>query len=153
SSWSDRPISTKIFRNVRSANIGDHVIECEKARVHRAVLLGLINDCADEVTLSRKGAKSRTDRRSLRATRTKAKAHVEHVRDLQKQLAEALERQAATSQVLRAISGSPGDLQPVFETILAHATRTSGAKFGMLNLYDGDSFRTVAFHNAPPAYV
>src|SRR5262245_16190894 len=137
----------------RSANSADDVIECEKARVHRAVLLGLINDCADEVTLSRKGAKSRTHRRSLRATRTKAKAHVEHVRDLQKQLAEALERQAATSQVLRAISGSQGDLQPVFETILAHATRICGAKFGMLNLYDGDSFRTVAFHNAPPAYV
>src|SRR5215813_9499452 len=64
-----------------------------------------------------------------------------------------LEVEAATSQVLRAISGSPGDLQPVFETILAHATRICGAKFGMLNLYDGDSFRTVAFHNVLPGYV
>jgi hypothetical protein len=41
---------------------------------------------------------------------------------------------------------------PVFETILAHATRICGAKFGMLNLYDGESFCTVAFHNAPAEY-
>jgi hypothetical protein len=72
---------------------------------------------------------------------------------LEKKLAEALEQQAATSEVLRVISSSPGDLQPVFETILAHATRICGAKFGMLNLYDGESFCTVAFHNAPPEYV
>jgi GAF domain-containing protein len=105
------------------------------------------------VTLSRKGAKSRRGVPGLRSSGTQAKAHVAHTVDLEKKLAEALEQQAATSEVLRLISGSPGNLQPVFETILAHATRICGAKFGMLNLYDGDSFRTVAFHNAPPQYV
>jgi signal transduction histidine kinase len=71
----------------------------------------------------------------------------------QKHLAEALEQQTATSEVLQVISSSLGGLKPIFETILANATRLCGAKFGMLNLYDGNSFRTAAFHNAPPRYV
>src|SRR5262245_25781755 len=56
-------------------------------------------------------------------------------------------------EVLRVISSSPEDLQPVFETILANATRLCGAKFGMLFLTEGNAFRIVALHNAPPAYA
>src|SRR5262245_27618358 len=76
-----------------------------------------------------------------------------HLAQAQRELSEALERQAAADEVLRVISSSPGELQPVFETILAHATRICAAKFGMLNLYDGENFDTVAFHNAPPEYI
>jgi GAF domain len=70
-----------------------------------------------------------------------------------RELSEALEQQRATSKVLRVISNSPGDLKPVFDTILAQATRICAAKFGMMNLYDGNTFRTVAFHNAPRQYI
>jgi hypothetical protein len=67
-------------------------------------------------------------------------------------LSEALERQTAASDVLKIISSSPGDLQPVFNSILANATRICEAKFGTMWLREGDAFRVVALHNAPPAY-
>jgi two-component system, NtrC family, sensor kinase len=66
---------------------------------------------------------------------------------------EALEQQRATSEVLRVIASSQGKLAPVFDTILANATRLCEAKFGTLYLYDGRTFSTAATHNAPPAYA
>jgi two-component system, NtrC family, sensor kinase len=66
-------------------------------------------------------------------------------------LTEALEQQTATSQVLQVISSSPGELEPVFESMLANATRLCGAKFGILNLYDGEAFTNAAFHGVPEA--
>jgi len=69
------------------------------------------------------------------------------------ELRESLDQQTATSEVLRVISSSPGDLQPVFHTMLENATRICAAKFGVLSLNEGDAYRVVAMHNAPPAYV
>src|SRR5262249_21998096 len=66
-------------------------------------------------------------------------------------LSESLEQQTATSEVLQVISSSPGELKPVFESMLASATRICGAKFGMLYLCEGDCFRDVAHHNVPSA--
>jgi hypothetical protein len=68
-------------------------------------------------------------------------------------LSEALEQQAATLEVLRVISSSPGELKPVFDAMLQNATRICEAKFGTLYLREGEGFRTVAAHNAPPAYI
>src|SRR6516225_6781839 len=129
---------------------------------------GGTSDCANEVTLSRKGANSRTTRgRKLRSTGTKAKARVSNrpnsLSELKKQLeartrelaevrghlSEALEQQTATSEVLHAITGSPGDLKPVFEAILTNARRLCEAKFGHLLIYDGERFRVAAVHAAP----
>ena len=70
-----------------------------------------------------------------------------------RELSEALEQQTATSEVLRTISSTPGELEPVFETMLANAVRICGAKFGVMSLREGDAFRVMATHGAPPALV
>jgi GAF domain-containing protein len=72
---------------------------------------------------------------------------------LRREVAEAREQLTATSEVLRLISSSPGELEPVFETILANATRICEAKFGILYLRDGEAFRLRALHGAPPAFA
>ena len=69
-----------------------------------------------------------------------------------RELAEALEQQAATSDVLAIISRSPGQLEPVFEAILEKAVRICDAKFGNLLLYDGSAFRFAAVYGAPAAW-
>ena len=69
------------------------------------------------------------------------------------QLSEALKQQTAASEVLRLISGSPGELGAVFDAMLVNATRLCEARFGILLLWEEDAFRTVALHNAPPAFV
>ena len=68
-----------------------------------------------------------------------------------RELSESLERETATSQVLGIISSSPSDLQPVFETILANATRLCEASYGTLWLCEGDATRVAALHGALPA--
>ena len=70
-----------------------------------------------------------------------------------REIEDAREERAAISEVLRVISSSPGDLQPVFAAMLENAVRICGAKFGNLWLYDGESFRIDATYGAPPAYV
>jgi len=69
-----------------------------------------------------------------------------------RELTESLEQQTATSEVLRVISSSPGDLEPVFQAMVENATRICQAKFGNLLLYDRDVFRVVAMHGAPPEW-
>ena len=68
-----------------------------------------------------------------------------------RELSQSLERETATSGVLGIISTSPSDLQPLFETILANATRLCEASFGTLWLCKGDAFRAVALHGTLPA--
>jgi GAF domain-containing protein len=70
------------------------------------------------------------------------------------ELRQSLEQQTATAEVLRIISTSPNDLDPVFRTMLTNATRLCEADFGQLLLHQGDGhFLNVAMHNAPPAFV
>jgi signal transduction histidine kinase len=67
-----------------------------------------------------------------------------------RELSESLERETATSQVLGIVSSSPTDLPPVFETILANATRLCEASYGTLFLCEGDALRVAALHGAVP---
>ena len=82
---------------------------------------------------------------------------IENVRlfdDVQKrtqELSESLEQQTATADVLKVISSSSGELQPVFDTMLAKATELCEASYGVMWLREGDAFRTAALHGALPA--
>jgi GAF domain-containing protein len=65
-------------------------------------------------------------------------------------LSEALEQQTATSEVLKVISSSPGELTPVFDSMLANATHICEASLGVMLLCEGDAFRTAAIHGQLP---
>ena len=68
-------------------------------------------------------------------------------------LSESLHQQTATADVLKVISSSPGDLTPVFQTMLANASRICEAAFGSMLLVEGDAMRRVALHNAPAEFA
>ena len=112
--------------------------------------------------MSLKGAKSPTRGRKLRSSGTKARAHISNVPnsliELKKQLeartrelAEALEQQTATSEVLGVISSSPGELAPVFRAMLANAMRICEAQFGTMHEFADGAFRALWSLGLPPA--
>ena len=72
------------------------------------------------------------------------------VRDLEKRMAEALEQQAATSEILGVISRSPTDVQPVFEVVLTNGVRLCRASFGGVFRFDGELIHLVTSHEWPP---
>jgi GAF domain-containing protein len=119
-------------------------------------------------TISRKPAKTRNGKTTKpkrinapTAARSSSSADLQkqldqRTRELveaQKNLAEALEQQTATAEVLRVISSSSGELAPVFEALLASAKHLCGAEFGNIYLREGDAFRTVAVHGATAEYT
>ncbi len=69
------------------------------------------------------------------------------------ELREALEQQTATADLLRVISSSPGELEPVFQTMLANAVRICEAKFGVLHRFDGNAFHFAATVGTPPEFA
>src|SRR5262249_5769634 len=93
----------------------------------------------------------------LRSTGTKVRARASNgpnsLNELKKQLeartrelAEALQQQTATSEVLRVISSSPTDVQPVFDTIAANGLRLCGATFSLVIRFNGDVMELASFH-------
>ena len=69
------------------------------------------------------------------------------------ELRETTEQHTATSEILRVISSSPSDLQPVFQAMLKNAVRLCDAKFGNIYRWDGDALHLVATQNVPAAFV
>ena len=70
-----------------------------------------------------------------------------------RELTESLQQQTATSEVLRVISTSPSELEPVFGAILANGARLCEASFGILALYENGAFHVAGMHNVPEAYA
>jgi GAF domain-containing protein/DNA-binding response OmpR family regulator len=103
---------------------------------------------------ARKTVRSKTHRKSVQRPRKRlSTADLQRrLDDRTRELAEARAQQAASSEVLRVIASSPGDLQPVFESILANAMRMCEARFGHVVLHDGEAFHGVYLHDVPAAY-
>jgi GAF domain-containing protein len=139
------------------------VVTGVEAGIRTLLIVPLLRD--DELTgvigIYRKEVRPFTDKQIelVRSFAAQAVIAIENTRLLKElrqrteDLSEALEQQTATSQVLQVISSSPGALQPVFESILEHATRICEAAFGSMLLREGNMFRRVALHNAPQEYA
>ena len=105
-------------------------------------------------TQRRKTLRRRNASKAARRRGPLAAGKETNVARLARERDEALEQLAATSEMLQVISRSPGELEPVFESMLANAARICEARFAILYLHDGSAFRAVAAtHDAPPAYV
>ena len=105
------------------------------------------------MSLDRKRTKKRRSRRKPRA-RTKSAPPAGRARtsrvELERKLAEAIERQTATAEILKVINSSAGDLRPVVEAMLASAVKLCEASYGAMWLREGDVLRNAAFHGEMP---
>src|SRR5262249_8818709 len=81
----------------------------------------------------------------------KLEARTRELAEARGHLSEALEQQTATSEVLQVISSSPSEFEPVFQTMLANATRLCEASYGTMWLCEEDGFRAAALYGALPA--
>src|SRR5215470_3576587 len=76
-----------------------------------------------------------------------------HAAQLTRERDDALEREKATAEVLRVISSSPGELEPVFQAMLGNAVRICEASFGVLLRFEGGVWRSAAMLGVPPAFA
>src|ERR1700730_13188369 len=99
----------------------------------------------------------KTTKLKRRKAPTAARGRGSSAADLQEQLdrqtrelVDAREQQAATTEILRVISSSPTDVQPVFDTVVRSAVRLCDGLIGALNTFDGELMQVGAVHNYTP---
>jgi GAF domain-containing protein len=110
------------------------------------------NDAVGVIAIYRQEVRPFTDKQIELVKNFAAQAviAIENTR-LLNELRESLQQQTATADVLKVISTSPGELEPVFRAMLENATRICDASYGAMWLREGDAFRNAAFHGALPA--
>jgi len=162
---SGQPIQVADLRSDASYLSGDPlpVAAADIAGIRTLLVVPMVKDkeVVGAIGIYRKEIRPFTDKQIELVTNFAAQAviAIENTRLLKElrqrtdDLSESLEQQTATSEVLKVISSSPGELDPVFQAMLENAVRICGAKFGNLFLREGDSLRIGATHGAPPAYV
>jgi GAF domain-containing protein len=137
------------------------LVEQAGARSYLAVPMLKENELVGAIAIYRQEVRPFTDKQTALVQNFAAQAviAIENTRLLNElrqrtdDLSESLEQQTATSEVLKVISSSPGDLKPVFQSMLENATRICEASFGAMALCEGDRLRRVALYNAPPQFM
>jgi class 3 adenylate cyclase/putative methionine-R-sulfoxide reductase with GAF domain len=164
-----RPNPNNIFGSMVAAKTVVHVLDAAEQREQgnleyvAAVELGGVRTCIavpmlkeneliGSISLFRQEVRPFTDKQIALITNFAAQAviAIENAR-LLSELRESLDEQTATSDVLKVISSSPGDLEPVFGAMLAKAARICDANFGNIFRWDGEALHIVGTHNTPPA--
>ncbi len=130
------------------------LVETAGARTHIVVPMLKETALLGAIVIYRQEVRPFSDRQIELLTNFAAQAviAIENTR-LLSELRQSLEQQTATANVLRVISSSPGELEPVFLAMLENATRICEAGFGVLQLHENGTFRVGATHNAPPAFA
>ena len=123
-----------------------------KSAKHRAATSARLKKTSAAETRTTRASHADLEKKVGRLTRENARLSDE-VKARTRELRESLDRQSATSEVLQVISSSPGELKPVFEALLANATRICEAHFGVLHLYEGGAFPVVAMQGATPGFA
>jgi two-component system, NtrC family, sensor kinase len=124
--------------------------------IRTLIAVPMLKECphVGAITIFRRAVRPFTEKQIelVRNFAAQAVIAIENTR-LLSELRESLQQQTATADVLKVISGSPGELEPVFQAMLENATRICDANFGILWLYDGEVFRQGARHGVPSALI
>ena len=130
------------------------LVDSAGARTHIVVPMLKEDELIGAIVIYRQEVRPFSDKQIELLTNFAAQAviAIENTR-LLNELRESLQQQTATADVLQVISGSPGELEPVFKTMLENAVRICGANFATLQLRENEAFRVAAMHNPPPAFA